>query len=92
MKIAFDVDGTLIKKSITGEDIPRYDVINMLLSFHRFGNDIFVWSGGGVDYATRWTEKLGIAKLVLVIPKGSDVVDMAIDDEDVELGIVNFKV
>lgn len=87
MTVCFDVDGTLIKLQ---DDTPRYEIINLFLTFQRLGYTLYVWSGGGVDYAARWVEKLGLK--VEVIAKGSLKPDIAIDDEDVKLGTVNLKV
>ena len=84
--VAFDVDGTLI----TFDDIPRYDVINTYKYFQRVGCEMIIWSGGGIDYATHWADKLGL-KPDQVIEKGSIVPDIAFDDEDVDLGKVNIK-
>lgn len=92
MKIAFDVDGTLIRKNSNGEDIPHYRILDLMYAFHKLGYELFVWSGGGVDYALRWAEKLGIDHRVNVVPKGSFTPDIAVDDEEVELGRVNLKV
>ena len=81
MKIAFDVDGTILNTN----DTPRYSVIGLLLFFFEndtvgLRHDIIVWSGGGVDYAKRWVERLGLKGKVRVIEKGSEKVDIAVDD------------
>lgn len=91
-RIAFDVDGTLIKKTING-DVPRYEVIAVLLSMVEWGNTVFVWSGGGVDYAEHWVRKLGLPPEVRVLPKalGHDI-DLAFDDQDATLATVTVKV
>ena len=93
MKIAFDLDNTLIKKSNNGEDIPNYGAIFFLHMFLAL-NDvrIFVWSWSGIDYAKRWVEKLWISENVKVIVKGSIDVDIAVDDEEVNLGKVNIRI
>jgi hydroxymethylpyrimidine pyrophosphatase-like HAD family hydrolase len=102
--IAFDVDGTLVHDGnpsftfispLSGiqepkTDMPRYDVIQMLLQYRVLGWDIYVWSGGGIDYAKHWADKLGLS--VKVVEKGSFKPDIAVDDMDVNLGIVNIKV
>ena len=75
-KIAFDIDETLIDMN----DAPKYWVIDLLLWFKKAGWDVIVWSGGGLDYAQRRVEKLGFKDLVRVIPKGSEKVDIAVDD------------
>ena len=90
--IAFDVDGTLIHQVGELEDTPRYDVINLLIWFLHNGNEVFIWSGGGVNYAENWCQKLGLSKEVIVIEKGSFVPDIAIDDKEVELGKTNIRV
>jgi hydroxymethylpyrimidine pyrophosphatase-like HAD family hydrolase len=94
MRIAFDVDGTLIHQSGSREDTPRYDIIALFHSFEKLGYEMYIWSGGGVDYATRWKEKLGLnAK---VVEKGSFKPDIAVDDmaheSEFNLGVVNLAV
>lgn len=93
-QIAFDVDGTLITKSSTGEDVPRYETIRLLMSLKDLsGASIFVWSGSGVDYAERWVQKLGISHYVTkVIRKGEIEPDIAFDDESVTLAKVNIQI
>lgn len=80
--IAFDVDSTLITlNNQTGEDVPRYSNLALLHWFYKNTDwDIVVWSGGGVDYARRWCEKLGIDKLVTIEGKGDCFVDLTVDD------------
>lgn len=92
MKIAFDVDDTLIIPSVvTGtRDVPNYKVINIFQWFQEQGNDMIIWSGSGMDWAATWAEKLGLRARIIV--KGSEMVDIAFDDCDVELGKVNVKV
>lgn len=94
IKIAFDVDGTLIEKSSNGEDIPKYSTIMLMGMFATCIKDctIFVWSGSGIDYAQRWVEKLGLEKSVTVVKKGSFIPDIAIDDMNVDLGTINLQV
>lgn len=92
--IAFDVDGTLIHQVGELSDTPRYEIISILNFFVNNGCNVFVWSGGGIDYAERWVSKLGLTNKVIVIEKGRIGlrIDIAFDDEDVKLGIVNIKV
>ncbi len=92
MRIAFDVDGTLIKKT-RDADVPRYEIIQVLLTLESLGHVVFVWSGGGVDYATQWCYKLGLPSSVRVIPKtdGFDI-DLAFDDQDFILAKCVVKV
>jgi hypothetical protein len=93
MKIAFDIDDTLYK--IVGiaprlRQIPDYEVIQLLLLLHKFGAEIIVWSGGGVDYAEGIVNKLGLDGIVKVKAKGSVKVDLTFDDQDIKLGTLNF--
>ena len=90
MKVAFDVDGTLIHQVGQKEDTPRYEVIDLFHRLESFGCEMYIWSGGGFDYAERWRDKLGLKATIAV--KGSFKPDMAVDDLDVELGLVNLKV
>lgn len=87
---AFDVDGTLIHQVGEREDTPRYDVINLFQILQRLGFTMIIWSGSGVDYATRWTERLGLK--AAVVEKGSLVPTIAFDDCEVNLGKINVKV
>lgn len=105
MKIAFDIDDTLIIPSVvTGDrDVPNYDTIAILRWFQAQGHTIILWSGSGVDWARTWGEKLGLAPfevrvktkyITLDTPDGSvaPLIDIAFDDCDVDLAKVNVKV
>ncbi len=99
MKIAFDIDDTLIIPSVvTGDrDVPNYDTIAILRWFQAQGCEIILWSGSGIDWAKTWGEKLGLQPFT-VLPKtieGANFgfgVDIAFDDCDVNLARVNIKV
>lgn len=63
MKVAFDVDDTLIVWGINSEGneicVPNWTVLETLRNWHAIPTgkedlEIFVWSGGGADYAERW--------------------------------------
>lgn len=91
-RIAFDVDGTLIKKTFSG-DVPRYEIIQLLITFHSLGHTIIVWSGCGEDYARHWATKLGLEPYVRVMGKSKDFKpDLTFDDYEVDLGLVNITV
>ena len=92
LKVAFDVDDCILIPSVAarGLDVPNYETIAIFDWFKKQGHDIIVWSGSGIDWATRWAEKLGLEARIIV--KGSEEVDLAFDDCDVELGKVNIKV
>ena len=89
--VAFDVDGTLIDF----EDRPRQEVIDKLIDHRRKGDIVYVWSGGGVEYAERWVERLNLGRYVhAVIAKQMYKVkpDIAYDDAEVKLGKKNIQV
>lgn len=93
MRIAFDVDDTLIQKDLSGRDVPRYEVIELLRWFVRQKHQVFVWSGGGVEYAKQVAERLGLPLGVSVLIKDDqNNIDISVDDMDVELAKVNIKV
>lgn len=93
LKIAFDVDDTLIIPSVAsrGRDVPNYETIRLLQWFKAQGHHIIVWSGSGIDWATTWCEKLDLHPDE-IIKKGAVEVDIAFNDCDVKLGKVNVKV
>lgn len=92
--IAFDVDGTLINF----DDTPRYDIIELLYSFHWAGCKVMVWSGGGKDYAQHWCDKLGLSPNIIsskfqpLYQEEDYKPDIAFDDEVISLGKVNICV
>lgn len=92
--VAFDVDGTLIHQAGELCDTPRYDIITIFKSFEALGCKMIIWSGGGIDYATRWRDKLGLKAEIL--EKGSLVPDLAFDDmaheSEFNLGKINVPV
>lgn len=115
MKIAFDVDDTLIIPAIALTDephpyigmygaVPNYDTIALYKWFQAQGNHMIVWSGGGIDYARTWAEKLGLNPDEIIEKKktykpnvgeyasDSPDVDIAFDDCEVDLGKVNVRV
>lgn len=95
MKIAFDVDDTLITpRVVTGlnYETPNYEVINLFRWFQTQGNEMIIWSGSGIDWAKTWGEKLGLNPFTVRNKEKCSDVDIAFDDCDVELAKVNIKV
>lgn len=95
MKVAFDIDDTLwkIRKYEGGFDqVPDYGLIGVVHWFSQNGDDVIFWSAGGIDYAEKIITKLGLNDLGRVIEKGSIKVDIAFDDCETELGIVDVRV
>lgn len=96
MRIAFDIDDTLIVPSVaTGleRDTPNYEIIAIYKWFQAQGHTMILWSGSGVDWAKTWGEKLGLKPdAVLIKQKEGNAIDIAFDDCDVDLAKVNVKV
>ena len=88
IKVGFDIDGTLVDEN----DRPIWETINILLWFVNTNADVICWSGGGPSYTETWVRRLGLDDKVRVVPKGSERVDVAFDDQPVKLGTVNFLV
>lgn len=93
--VAFDIDDTLWKVRVRGnkgDQIPDYDLIQVLRWFYENGDKVIVWSAGGIDYALKIAEKLGIDEMVTVVEKGSIKTDIAFDDRETKLGKVDIQV
>lgn len=82
--VCFDVDGTLI----TLDNKPNYKMIYLFHALQALGCEMYIWSGGGLDYARQISDKLGL--YAKIIEKGSMVPQLAIDDQDVQLGKANL--
>lgn len=94
LKVAFDVDDTLVVPSVAtmGEgDRPNMDTISLFRWFERQGHNMIIWSGGGVDYARGWAERLGLNAEILPKFAGQGV-DICFDDCEVNLATVNVRV
>jgi len=95
MKIAFDVDDTLIiPPCVNGLDIdtPSYETIVLYKWFQNQGHQMIVWSGSGIDWAKRWAEKLGLQPCEIRVKEKSEDIDICFDDCNVDLAKVNVKV
>lgn len=100
LKIAFDIDDTLIIPSVaTGldRDTPNYETIALYKWFQAQGHWMILWSGSGVDWAQTWGEKLALFPSEVRVKRQVDGepwsdVDIAFDDCDVKLARVNVKV
>jgi len=95
MKVAFDIDDTLIIPSVaTGSDrdLPNYVVIPIYKYFQSIGCEMILWSGSGVDWAKTWGEKLGLTPFEVRIKEKCQDIDIAFDDCEVDLAKVNVRV
>lgn len=94
MRIAFDIDDTVWKVLYVPriQQIPDYDLVQVIRWFYQNGDTIYFWSAGGIDYAQTIINKLGLDAYGVVIGKGTIRPDIAFDDEKVTLGKVNVRV
>lgn len=95
LQIAFDLDDTLLIPAVaTGskQDTPNYETIAIYKWFQLQGHCMIVWSGGGIDYARMWADKLGLNPDAVISKKPDQKIDICFDDCDVELARVNVKV
>jgi len=98
MRIAFDIDDTILVPSVvmgngvSGDNVPNYEVIAVLRWFQAQGHEIVLWSGSGVDWARRWGEKFGLEPFTVRMKQKSEDIDIAFDDCIVDLAKVNVRV
>lgn len=86
MIVCFDVDGTLIDES--DQPIPEMVALAKALSKNPL-TLVVVWSGGGIDYANMWADRLGLLdtwrrakdRTVMVAGMGPSAPDIVIDDQ-----------
>jgi hydroxymethylpyrimidine pyrophosphatase-like HAD family hydrolase len=66
IKIAFDIDGTIISNtSGLGQEKLNIEIYNLMVLLSRMKNtEIIVWSGGGRDYAEQIVNKYGLTSYV----------------------------
>jgi hydroxymethylpyrimidine pyrophosphatase-like HAD family hydrolase len=92
MKIAFDVNNTLIKHEYSNT------IVEMLKLFKRAGHYIIVWSTLGKSYVDQTIEELGIEQFVDETAGkneySDELPDIAIDDKSIESkkATINIKI
>lgn len=94
LNVAFDIDDTLWKCRKGKNQVPRYELIAVLTWFYNNGDNVFIWSAGGVEYAKQIAFKLGLDDMVTVIDKGElgahhSNIDISFDDSEMGLAKVN---
>lgn len=96
VSIAFDVDGTLRCNCTDVCQDPNPDIVFIFNILSRFKNtDMYVWSGGGADYAMGFADRYGLnVKARNCISKiGAPKIDIAVDDiQDTDMGVFNLIV
>lgn len=76
------------------DQVPDYDLIQVLRWFYKNGDTVVIWSAGGIDYAEQIATKLGLNDMVLIVNKGESTIkpDITFDDQAVTMGKVNVLV
>lgn len=96
IRIAFDVDGTLRCNCKATCESANDSVMQLFWVLHDFKNtELFVWSGGGADYARAFANKycLPVKDSHCISKIGAPQMDIAIDDiQDTALGTFNLIV
>ena len=95
-KIAFDVDGTLRCNCTETCQDANLDIVALFNILNKFKNtELYVWSGGGSDYARACAIRYGLAipEKRMISKFGAPQMDIAIDDiQDTALGKINLIV
>ena len=96
LSIAFDVDGTLRCNCTDTCQDPNADIVELFRILKKFKNtELYVWSGGGADYAYNFALKydLGVNQSRCLSKFGGFKPDIAIDDiQETALGMLNLIV
>lgn len=96
IKIAFDVDGTLRSNKTETSQGPNQRIVELFTILASFKNtDLYVWSGGGAQYALRFAQlyKLPVKDSHCISKLGAPQMDIAIDDiQDTAIGTINLIV
>ena len=96
MKIAFDIDGTLwLTNHKEGKEEPNRLLLEVLRWFVANGDEVYLWSSGGVEYAKEIAGKLGVKEMVKFIEKpdfGGHHPDMDLAFDDVEKNLAKTNI
>lgn len=82
--VAFDVDGTLRCNCTETCQDPNQSTVDMFMLLSKLKNvELYVWSGGGADYAAQFAELYGLpVKRSRCIGKiGAPRMDICFDDQ-----------
>jgi len=96
IRIAVDVDGTLRCNCTDTCQDPNMKIVRLFNMLADFKNtEMYVWSGGGADYARRFADlfELKVAHKHCISKFGAPEMDIAIDDiQDTAIGAINLIV
>jgi len=96
IRIAFDVDGTLRCNCTDDCQDRNTNIVYLFCILAEFKNtEMYVWSGGGADYAWRFAQmyKLPVKQSRCISKINAPEIDIAIDDiQDTAIGKINLIV
>ncbi|MEI4745925.1 hypothetical protein [Rhodococcus erythropolis] len=96
IKIAFDVDGTLRCNCTETCEDSNERIVELFKILATFKNvELYVWSGGGADYAERFADKFGlnVPPSRCLSKFGAPPMDVCVDDiQDTALAAINLIV
>jgi len=95
LNICWDIDDTIwVCRPEHCDQVPDYDLIQVLRWFYYNGDNVFIWSAGGTQYAEQISKKLGLDGMAKILSKpplyGRDPkIDLTFDDSEIGLGTVS---
>lgn len=96
IRIAFDVDGTLRSNKTPTDQTCNRRIVRLFETLNSFKNvELYVWSGGGADYAWRFAQlyDLDVKKSHCISKIGAPHMHIAIDDiQDTAIADINLIV
>ena len=96
IRIAFDVDGTLRSNKTESSEDPNQRIVELFAILDSFKNtELYVWSGGGAEYARRFARKykLKVGDSRCISKIGAPHMHIAIDDiQDTAIADINLIV
>lgn len=97
MKVAFDIDDTLIIPSVandTGKDIVNPEILALYRAHQENGDYMILWSGSGTLWCMKWNRDLDLKCDEIRVKQKyeDDDVDICYDDCIVNLAKENIRV
>lgn len=88
MRVAFDVDGTIVGTNETA----RTEVVRIMMMCVKQGHEVIIWSGGGKFYAEARARQFGLEAFPCFQKDKALDVDLCFDDMEVDLAKLNIQI